>query len=229
MNETIHLFEEHVYLIKNHAVARNPMFAENSLQSYFIKRMKKYLSPISDILAYCLKDNEFQILVKLKDRRTFEDHFKSLQKRSSKKLKVIPESTYIFSQAMSNLQVSFVKHFNWKYGRSGTLMARRFSRKLVESFREMEMWIEKLNRGTRSHCYTRQWINDIMNSEKAMTNGWYVGADFQGVTKIEDYLIKQKINLVDRFSTLPPKRIASSKNYFKYKINTLFYSNPPPF
>ena len=57
--KTTHLFEEHVYLISNHSVARNPMFADEKMQNYFVTKMEKYLFPISEIIAHCLNDNEF--------------------------------------------------------------------------------------------------------------------------------------------------------------------------
>ena len=50
--KTTHLFEEHVYLISNHSVARNPMFADEKMQNYFITKMEKYLFPISEIIDH---------------------------------------------------------------------------------------------------------------------------------------------------------------------------------
>ncbi len=229
MEKTQHLFEERVYLISNHSVARNPMFSSEEMQLYFAKRMEHYLTPICDILAYNLKDDEFQLLVKLKKREDFEKYFKQKMKSKKKFLQDVPESTYIFSQAMANLQVSFVKHFNWKYGRSGTLVARRFGRKLVESESEMQEWISKLNGGEKLHNYREMWINDLMKSRVEWTSLWMYGGAAKpagvGLEKITEDFIG---NLVGSFNHPMQKKLDSSKNYFLYQFNRLFGPNINP-
>ena len=112
--------------------------------------MEKHLSPIIDIIAHSLHDNEFQKLVKLKDRAALVDHY--LRKKKGEFLDIdVPETTYIFSEAMPNLQVSFVKHFNHIYERTGTLVAGRYSRQLITSEDEMKATISRLNIGIKKH------------------------------------------------------------------------------
>ena len=220
---TQHLFEEHVYLISNHSVARNPMFSNLSMQQYFIKKMEHYLLPISKILAYSLTDNEFQILVKTKSREDFADYFSTKNKKKITSNVDIPESTYIFSQSMANLQVSFVKHFNWKYERSGTLMAGRFERKLVETEKEMKDLIFKLNQGIRKHHYWGMWLNDLMNSNEAMTSEWLYEMREKALLVLEQgYLNGEIIDLASCFKNLPPYRLPNSKSYWTNKIFQLF-------
>ena len=220
---TQHLFEEHVYLISNHSVARNPMFSNLSMQQYFIKKMEHYLLPISKILAYSLTDNEFQILVKTKSREDFADYFSTKNKKKITSNVDIPESTYIFSQSMANLQVSFVKHFNWKYERSGTLMAGRFERKLVETEKEMKDLIFKLNQGIRKHHYWGMWLNDLMNSKEAMTSEWLYEMREKALLVLEQgYLNGEIIDLASCFKNLPPYRLPNSKSYWTNKIFQLF-------
>lgn len=226
---TYHLFEEHIYLISNHSVARNPMFATEELQTYFIKKMEHHLNPISEIIAYNLNDNEFQILVKLRERGDFVEHF--LGKKNNKDVSPldIPESTYIFSQAMANLQVSFVKHFNWKFQRSGTLLAGRFSRKLIETPDEMNVLINRLNSGTKKHSFSSMWRNDLMTSGKILTSEWlYRSVKGGKMNEVDGYLDGRKPNLVSCFKSLPPYRLYSTKNYFIKRIHRLYGPFAPP-
>ena len=223
MEKTQHLFEGNVYLISNHSVARNPMFSTLKMQQYFEKKMESYLSPISQIIAYALNDNEFQILVRLKERENFVNHFMTKKGNSARDLLDIPESTYIFSQAMANLQVSFVKHFNWFHERSGTLVAGRYDRKLVESEVELEEWISKLNRGIKKHSYGYLWENDLMKSREVLTSGWLYGEGQEVISKdLGVYLDGRKSDLAAVFEDLPPKCLPSTKNYFLKQINRLF-------
>ena len=228
--KTQHLFEDHIYLISNHSVAKNPMFSDPALQHYFIDKMEKYLSPICKIIANCLNDNEFQLLVKLKNREAFEQHYLSKNKDYDSDKFGIPESTYIFSQAMANLQVSFVKHFNWKFSRSGTLVAGRFQRDLVKTESDMLKWIEKLNAGIKRHRYADQWINVMKRSDFVVTSSWLYGlGDCQVKSfmtrKFGAYFTEHTDNLGACFESLPPQRLSSSKNYFLHQINQLYHKN----
>lgn len=164
----MYLHEEHFYLISNHSVARNALFCDIGMQLHFKNKMKFYLEPICDILAYNLVDQEFQILVRLKDRKVFDEYFQ--EKLKGEGQIPTPESTYIFSQAMSNLQNSTVKKFNYNYGRSGTLMAGRFERLLLKSKEDVVKMIQKLNMGNSSFEYSGIWAESAMKRMEAMTS-----------------------------------------------------------
>ena len=58
---------------------------------------------------------------------------------------------------MANLQVSLVKHYNKIMGRSGTLMAGRFKRRLISSEEEVENLAGELKRGENDHRYEGFW------------------------------------------------------------------------
>ncbi len=226
--KTIHLFEDHIYLISNYSVARNPMFSSLSMQDYFKMKMEKYLLPITEILAYSMIGNEFQILVKLKMRKTFCAHYNSYQ-NTTIPFAEIPETTYIFSQAMANLQISFVKHFNFVHKRSGTLVASRFGRKLIESENEMNGLVEKLNKGEERPHYSGIWINEIMKERRAMTSVWLYGENLSRETKCaEGYLNARKADLGASFKILPPYRLPSTNNFFFHQIFKIFRQNAAP-
>lgn len=223
MEKTKHLFENSIYHISNHSVALNGMFLNEELQMHFIEKMEFYLSPIANIIAYDISGNGFQILLRLKDRSSFTKHF--LSKRKSKEFLItdIPESTYIFSQAMANLQVSFVKHFNHKYKRSGTLMASRFGRKLVESEQEMQDWIQKLNNSEKNHVYHGRWLSQMESSELCLNSLWiYDEGDSRFKREHQVYQHSKNFNLGSIFSNLPLKALPSTKFYFLNKFNLLF-------
>ena len=226
MEKTTHLFENNVYYISNKSVALNGMFVDSSMQLYFIEKMEYYLSPICKLVAYDLSDNSFQILVNLKDRKSFEAHFLSKNRKKKKKeiaILDIPDSTYIFSQAMANLQVSFVKHFNYTFQRSGTLMASRYFRQLVENEEEMQSWIQKLNNGTKVTGYSAKWMHQMQKSSLEVNSRWLYEKVERAVVRVHElYCVADKIDLVSVFNNLPPKALSSSKNFYTNKFNLLF-------
>lgn len=226
MENTKHLFENGVYLISNHSVARNPMFASRALQDYFIEKMEIHLGPICKVMGYSLNDNEFQFLVRINERHEIEEYFRKKKKGQGKEVQDIPETTYIFSQAMSNLQVSFVKHFNWKYNRSGALVAGRFGRKLIEDQEEMEMWISRLNKGEKLHQYSTLWVNDLMKSKEVKTSKWIYESDFDKKNVNGNiFLDGLKPDLAGIFENHPKKHLFIKFQQSQYLRIKDFFSN----
>jgi hypothetical protein len=221
MKKQTQLKEEHVYLISNHSVAMNPMFDSEDLQHFFQNKMKKYLLPICDIMAYCLNAHEFQILVKTKSRQDFLNYF--IAKKKGKVLEEdVPESTYIFSQAMANLQVSFVKHFNYINNRSGALIARRFNRVQINTEEEKKSWIHRLNAGVPAHRYNKKWAYKSGVKVQPMSSNLFYKYDLSAQEFKKGGLVNGfKFNLVGRFN-IPLVRSDSQQN-----STTLPQKSPP--
>ena len=209
--KTQHFFEDNVYLVSNRSVARNPMFGSMAMQDFFKEKMEKYMGPICDIINYKIGSDKFEILLRLKSRIAFEDYFKSKQVGTDVEIE-IPESTYIFSQAMANMQVSLVKKFNYKFGRNGTMMAGRFERKLIESQEEMEFIIDLLNTEKNDDTHRGVWKNKLMVIQKVKNGSWiYKGGRM--ILNLEEgcYENGLKLDLVDIFKNLPPYSLRYQK------------------
>lgn len=230
MQKTQHFFEESIYLISNHSVARNTIFQDQDMRIRFIDKMEHYLKPLCNIVAFNLKDDEFQLLVKMKTREAFIKNFLSKKKNRDLELSEVPDTTYIFSQAMANFQVSFVKHYNFINGRSGALMAGRFGRKLVESEKELNTWVTKLNGGKKLHQYAKEWADQTIVSCGAYTSEWLYRKE--NMVKLKEnsiYLPLDQINLGGYFDNLPSKKLKDPKRYFTMRFNQLFGPQPGRF
>jgi hypothetical protein len=198
----MHLHEGQFYLISNRAVARNPLFCEILIQDHFRKKMEYYLSPLCKILAYSLKDHEFQMLIKLKEREDFEFYFNQ-KTEQIKGYQETPQSTYIFSQVMSNLQVSLVKKFNHYYHRSGTLMAGRFKRKHIASEQEVINEIQALNNSEVKHKYSGIWAECAMKRIEGKTSKVeYKRLEMKHKGGISGFWNEFRNNLVDEFNNI---------------------------
>jgi hypothetical protein len=217
----IYLEEEQIYLISNHAVARNPLFASQAIQHYFKEKIASQISPVADILSYNLVDHEFQILLKLKKKEEIINHYTS--RKRYKAGDIIPKVTYIFSRAMSNLQVGLVKKFNFMYGRSGTLMASRFYREPVNNLERAKALVEQMNNGKKIHSYQGLWINKLMNKQREMTSWelYEMGGEFED-NVFQGFRNIFQANLVDQLLN-PKKRYQISPIHFHFRnyINAL--------
>ena len=157
-----HIFENRIYLISNRAVAGNALFTSVKEQAEFLAKVEQYLSPICDVLAYSMHDDQFQLLIETKSRRNFTNFFKRTHKGKTNEEFFLPLSTHIFSRQMSNLQVSMAKKFNLRNERSGALFATRFERILVEDEIEAGEWAKKLNDQKRYFATAKRWANRIV-------------------------------------------------------------------
>ena len=195
--ENLHLHEEQIYLISNHAVARNSIFHNEEIRDRFRDKLIDYLDPVSDILAFNLKDHEFRILLRIRSRSEIENFYVKEKMSENAAYDEYPPTTHIFSRQMSNLQVSLVKHYNHRFNRSGTLMAGRFKRQLIESPEEVEYLVQELEGGSVSHNYAGIWAEMGVKGAKGMSE-CYVEFHFEGYKKYAEFR-GIKIDLVDQF------------------------------
>lgn len=155
--KTAYVYNDLCYVLNNFGVASNPIFLSNEDYEDFKKRVNKHLAELCDILGFCFNNNEYQLVVSLKDRETFEAFY--LNKHSGTVIlpSEIPESTYILSQEMANVQSGYAKHFNYKYNRHGAVFARRFSKTLIETELELENWVSRVNEKIPFNTYDWKW------------------------------------------------------------------------
>ena len=62
----ITLQPEACYHIYNHAVGHENFFAHDKHYVYFISKFKQHILPIAEVFAYCLMQNHFHLIVRIK-------------------------------------------------------------------------------------------------------------------------------------------------------------------
>jgi len=67
MIRTISLEHEAYYHIYNRGNNSEIIFREESNYFYFLKLLKKYILPVADVFAYCLLNNHFHLLIRIKE------------------------------------------------------------------------------------------------------------------------------------------------------------------
>ncbi len=223
MKTTKHLFEEQFYLLENRAVALNPLFTSEATRSFFLKKMEEYLSPVCRVLAYSLDDVSYRLLVQIKSRKDFVDFY---QDKYGKSEAIIPESTYIFSQNMSNWQVCYVKFFNSKEGRTGGLMAGRFKRTLIESKEELLACKERLNAGIVEVSQSEKWFNVFRSGMKNWNSSWfYEESRVRELGGNSIFQVLEDLDLVELFKNTLKYNLRSSNSFHFNRIYRLFLKN----
>ncbi len=111
---------EYFYHVYNRARGIDRLFESDRDYKSFLRLVKKYVLPVSEIYAYCLMPNHFHFLVK-------------------NKVIVIPETftrkdeNKYFSHQWGNIQNTFTKKKNYRSGRSGGLFCQSVNRNRIDS------------------------------------------------------------------------------------------------
>ena len=100
------LIPGHYYHLYNRGNDRQPIFFERDNYLFFLHRVRQYLIPTVDVIAYCLMPNHYHLLALLNE----------------------PD----LSHRMQLLGISYTKAVNRQQGRVGALFAGAFHAKLVD-------------------------------------------------------------------------------------------------
>ena len=133
----IPLQPENYYHIFNHAVSSDNLFESDKDYIFFLNKLRKYLLPVSDLLAYCLMPNHFHLIVRLKNVDEVKMVICSNLKGKSTIDDLIKQNEYYLSDSLSRMYSNFfnayAKYYNFWYKRKGTLFKRAFRRKKIEN------------------------------------------------------------------------------------------------
>lgn len=129
--------EGYFYHIYNRGNNSEKIFFSEENYAYFLKLLTKYIFPIADIYAYCLLNNHFHILVRIKEKNEIE--INKLKFSTVEKPKEVSAS-----RQFSHFLNAYSQAVNKKYARTGSLFEKRFERKRISDdhyFRQVILYI----------------------------------------------------------------------------------------
>ncbi len=107
-----------IYHIYNRGNNKQQIFFKDSNYLYFIEKMRKYIIPHCDLLAYVLMPNHFHLLIHANEH-------------TEKQLVKAPIQRNILSEGIRLLLSSYTKGINKQEGRTGNLMQQTTKSKCV--------------------------------------------------------------------------------------------------
>jgi REP element-mobilizing transposase RayT len=192
------------YHIYNRSIGNELLFRYEKDYEYFLDKMKRFLSPSSDIIAYCLIPNHFHLIIKInepKDLPAGVRHWEDLPDgRKSKSI----------DQTLKNFFNSYTRSYNIAYKRHGRLFQHGYKFKEIKT-EEYLMWlIYYIHRNPVHHHLSfkcENWVfssyNDFINN--SMSSSKFVYELFGGKDEFIELtssltLEYNKINLSYRYS-----------------------------
>ncbi|MGJ8744156.1 transposase [Polaribacter sp.] len=144
----------HFYHIYNRGNNKENLFVEDSNYSHFLNLIKKHISPIADVYAYCLLKNHFHLLIKIKS----SEELSSIKKINLDKL----------SQPFSNLFNAYTKAINKKYNREGSLFKVRFKRNRITDLNYLRNVNLYIHLNPLKHSFTENYQEYLYSSYKSI-------------------------------------------------------------
>jgi REP element-mobilizing transposase RayT len=183
MIKTIPLEYETYYHLYNRGNNSEIIFREESNYLYFLKLLKKYILPVADIFAYCLLNNHFHLLVRIKE----EDKI-----------------TVNIEKSFSNLFNAYAKAFNKRFERTGKLFEERFKRKKVEDESYITELIYYIHSNPQKHGILKDFrdypyssYNIILSDKITSLKRKEVVDWFEGLSFYKEYHAKKHQQLID--------------------------------
>jgi len=125
------------YHIYNRGNNREAIFFEPDNYLYFLKKIREYLVPVSDIVVYCLMPTHYHIVARIHETQTseFSENSEVLGESQisevSKTSEISKPKHSPISNAMMRLSVSYTKAINKRFQRAGVLFQGQFQAKPI--------------------------------------------------------------------------------------------------
>lgn len=165
----------HIYNRGNNGI---PIFMEPENNYHFLRLYAKYIEPIAETFAWCLMNNHFHILVRIKDKA--EIIASDLTYNTTEKPKVIEPY-----RQFSHLFNAYTQAINKKYHRTGSLFETKFERKLVNSERYFQQLIFYIHNNPVHHGFVTQM-------------GLYPWSSYESIVSEKPTMLKRNI-ILDNF------------------------------
>ena len=136
--------EGYFYHIYNRGNNSEKIFFSEENYAYFLKLLTKYIFPVADIYAYCLLNNHFHILVRIKEKNEIE--INKLKFSTVEKPKEVSAS-----RQFSHFLNAYSQAVNKKYAGTGSLFEKRFERKRISDNHYLRQVILYINTNPLKH------------------------------------------------------------------------------
>lgn len=159
------------YHIYNRGVNGENIFIEERNYDLFLKLYEKYLSPVTDLYAYCMLRNHFHISVRVKSDEEIKETKKTLRvspinnyrtrqgnpmNREEGQLRKPLRSQYVSNQ-FSNFFNAYAKTINKAYKRTGSLFEHPFERVPITNDRQFWNVIAYIHQNPQKHGFVKDF------------------------------------------------------------------------
>lgn len=183
----------HYYHIYNRGNNGDTIFIEDKNYSYFLSLYLKYIHPVADTFCWCLLNNHFHFLIRIKELSEIQLDTLTY----SKNIKVNKEKVNP-SKQFSHLFNAYTQSINKMYNRTGSVFEKPFQRKIVSSQNYFQKLIFYIHNNPVHHKITDNILDYKWSSYHTI------------VTSKPTYLMRDEV--IEMFNDLSNFKFYHSKN-----------------
>ncbi len=154
--------EGNYYHIFNQGINKENVFRENDNYRHFLRMYEKYLEPVTETYTWCLLSNHFHLLVRIKTLDEVQNYWDSqdisnLSGLSDPKgFKNKNNKNFIITNQFSKFFNAYVKAFNNRYKRTGSLLKKPFDRKKVDNMMYFKNLVHYIHHNPVHHGFCKK-------------------------------------------------------------------------
>ena len=190
------LEKDYYYHIYNRGINSDVIFRDEYNMTYFLKLLGKYLNDKSKIIAYCLMDNHFHLIIKVIDEDTI-------------------------TKAFSNLFNSYAKAYNKQQNRTGSLFEKHFKRKRLRTddyLKNLILYVH--NNPEKPKNYKFSSYSYYLNNEEPIDFNLYKSEIIRVFDTIENFKLMHENSNIELQGF---ENLAGQKSLFDTKIKDKFF------
>lgn len=147
------------YHVYNRTNNREPLFKNDDDRKWFLVRYKHYLTPYLHTCAYCLMENHFHFMVKIKSTEIITDFIRSIKEPDQTaahrqflaEVSGEPDFHPVIERQFTRLFTAYAMRFNERYERKGNLFYRPFKRIEVVDDNRLVWLVYYIHNNPRKH------------------------------------------------------------------------------
>ena len=164
-NYRLPMMPNEFYHVYNRAVGSEKAFITDDNYLYFLRLLRKHVTPVADIFAYCLLPNHYHLLVRIKNENTIAEYHKNSK---GKPFDIINDKySDVAIKSFSNHLNAYTKAFNKMFSRMGNLFMPNFQRSEADVERDVTSFIFYVHKNPVHHGLTKtigEWKYDSYNT-----------------------------------------------------------------
>ena len=179
------------YHVYNRGINKETIFRNDNNYRYFLKKYFHYLNTIADTYCFCLLENHFHFLLKIKTEEAIRQQLNSIKHKT----KTVEQ---IISQQFSNLFNGYAQAYNKMYNRTGGLFEEPFRRKLIDSDDYFSKVIAYIHLNPVKHQLTNKFEDYLYSSYRLVVNTAN-SSDLQTISGVNHQIEYNPYNVIKWF------------------------------
>jgi len=144
-----------VFHVYNHGNGDDNIFREEENYRYFLKRYAHYIYPVAATYAFCLLPSHFHFMLKIRTEEKLTEFYR--EKSPKKDPQSFKNFADLVSRKFKNFLISYLKSFNNRYDRKGSLFLDNIRRKPVTNKNYYTHLVSYIHQNPVSHGF----VNDL--------------------------------------------------------------------